>query len=373
MEKEKACEIIDTILGLFDRINLTHKYDDISGILSEMKTGLESNLNSIIRFIGYIRELETDNIEYNIKLHAAEDVMNKLLNIILRDTNNLTMKDYDAIHSGVISIKNDILKECPMMEKKEACTIIDNIISLLENIDHCEATGVAKALVLSETKAVLKISTNQITRFIEYLKSLETKRVEDNVDTYIVQTIMYDILKRIEEDGDKLTIEDFEDIHDSLMNINENFLHKEDKGKNQTIFVLNPSTMSLIEATKLHSKTNNIANNVEKMNIISKLRKKTGNLLLSYISQSDIQSSEQRIIINSNDFNDSFKIYEKIIDIYRKRKLPMGDLLNKIEIRGLTINQIVSLYAKLYQIEDDVVVHITKDYIINLAYVGNKI
>jgi hypothetical protein len=150
-------------------------------------------------------------------------------------------------------------------------------------------------------------------------------------------------------------------------------LHKEDKGKNQTIFVLNPSTMSLIEATKLHSKTNNIANNVEKMNIISKLRKKTGNLLLSYISQSDIQSSEQRIIINSNDFNDSFKIYEKIIDIYRKRKLPMGDLLNKIEIRGLTINQIVSLYAKLYQIEDDVVVHITKDYIINLAYVGNKI
>jgi len=364
MEKEKACEIIDNILCLFYRIDLTHKYDDISGVLSEMKTELESNLNSIIRFIGYLRELQTDSAEYNIQLHAAEDIMNKLLDIILRDTNNLSMKDYDAIHSGVICIKNNILKECCIMEKKEACRIIDNFIFLLE-----KAIGAVKALVLSEIIAVLKINTNQITRFIEYTKSLETNNIEDNIDIYIVQTIMYNILKRIEEDGDKLTIEDFEDIRDSLMNINKNFLHKEE-GKVPIIIISNPSTMSLIsEADKLHSKAKNIIpNDVEKMNIISKLRKKDSPLL-SNISSYDLQPLTNRILIDPNGIRNLNEVYKKIIDIYQEEKLCMNDLLDEIEIRGLTVKQIASLYAKLFtEIDNDVVVHVKKDDIINLTF-----
>ncbi|MCK9198657.1 MAG: hypothetical protein M0P49_03550 [Bacilli bacterium] len=362
MEKKKACEIIDNILGLFDCINLTHKHDDIFGILIEMKNKLD--INSIIKFIGYLRESETDSIKYNIKLSAAEDIMNKLLDIILRDTNNLTMKDYDAIHSGVVSIKNDILKGCYIMEKKEACEIIDNFIFLLE-----KAISAVNSLVLSETIAVLKINTNQITRFIEYTKSLETNRIEDNVYIYIVQTIMYDILRRIEEDDHKLTIEDFEDIHDSLKNINENFLHKEEV-EAPIVFVFDPSTISLISgANKLHPKAKDtIANDVEKMNIISKLRKKDSPLV-SNISDYELQPSSYRILIDPNRIRNINEVYKKIIEIYQHEKLCMSDLLDSIEIRGLTVKQITSIYAKLFaEIDNDVVVHIKKDDIINLAF-----
>ncbi len=248
------------------------------------------------------------------------------------------------------------------MEKKKACEIIDNFIFLLE-----KAIGAINSLVLSETIAVLKINTNQITRFIEYTKSLETNCIEDNVYIYIVQTIMYDILRRIEGDDHKLTIEDFEDIHDSLKNINENFLHKDER-KVPIICVINPSTISLISgANKLHPKAKNIiANDVEKMNIISKLRKKDSPLV-SNISDYELQLSHYRIFIDTKTRNIN-EVYDQIIEIYQEEKLCMNDLLSSIEIKGLSVKHIASLYAKLFDEDDDVVIHIKKDDIINLAF-----
>lgn len=245
------------------------------------------------------------------------------------------------------------------MDKKEVCSIVDNIEFLLIGYKACIKDPSCLDNVLSIIRNGLNLYINPITRIIVYFRELEKSQVEDNIDIYIVRNTMNRILNTILEKGDNLTITDCEYMY-NLISINKNFLHKDDE-----------QYISLEDRMKqIHSELD--VNYPLKIIIIDQLHKKTNNFLM-YISRSDLESSNQRIVINSNDYTDTIAIYEKIIDIYGKRKLCMEDLLNRIEIRGLTINQIVSLYAKLYQIEDHIVTRITKDSIINLAYVGNKI
>jgi len=104
MEKKDICQIVDGLLILFDRINITHTPDDLNGILTELVDVVNINKESIIKLVKYLRKIGSPDLKEAMNLYDYISFIDKLFTIDWKSS-NFTMRDYDNIHTSLINIK----------------------------------------------------------------------------------------------------------------------------------------------------------------------------------------------------------------------------------------------------------------------------
>ena len=104
MEKKDICQIVDGLLILFDRINITHTPDDLNGILTELVDVVNINKESIIKLVKYLRKIGSPDLKEAMNLYDYISFIDKLFTLDWKSS-NFTMRDYDNIHTSLINIK----------------------------------------------------------------------------------------------------------------------------------------------------------------------------------------------------------------------------------------------------------------------------
>jgi len=110
MEKKDICQIVDGLLILFDRINITHTPDDLNGILTELTDVVNTNRQSIIKLVRYLRKIGSPDLKVAMNLYDYISFIDKLFTINWA-TSNFTMRDYDNIYMSLINIKEILSNE----------------------------------------------------------------------------------------------------------------------------------------------------------------------------------------------------------------------------------------------------------------------